>query len=223
MARRSIWDHEDKTQQQTESGWDTAANRDVSTILPSAPVSILDQLRVAEPKRKTVRNRSWERNNQNKPYRKVPIQIRDTVNEIAGAYGYSASQIAQAFLEYALMCYRRDDFELELELTQSGLTLIPGGWSAERKPIWAENAWPKQPTKKKPRRKKSGTPLYKQRAHYRLSPDLIVEIESICKIQRNADDLLISRKYHDGEVVTRFLTFSIEAYNAGNLTLQDLG
>ena len=225
MARRSIWDDEEKDQEKAANngGWGAQADVDPSAPEdhPERPTTILDQLRTAEPKIQTVRDRSWESENPPRTYRKVPKQIRDTVNEFAATYGYNASQIAQAFLEYALVCYHRNDFKLELELDKSGLTLMPGGWSDEQKPIWAENTWSSNPPKKKRHRRKNGTPLYKQRVHFRLSSYLIEQIDEVCETQRTSDGSLISRTYHDGEVVTRFLTFSIEAYNAGNLALKE--
>ena len=225
MARRSIWDDEEKDQEKAANngGWGAQADVDQSApgVQPERPATILDQLRTAEPKIQMVRDRSWESKHPGRTYRKVPNQMRDTVNEIAATYGYNASQIAQAFLEYALMCYRRDDFELELELDQRGLTLMPGGWSDEKKPIWAESTWSSNPSKKKKRRRKNGTPLYKQQVTYRLSPDLVEQIDDVCEAQRSPDDDLIRRTYHDGEVVARFLTFSIEAYNTGKLALKE--
>jgi len=226
MARRSIWDDEEEGQEKAANngGWGTQADVDQSApggIQPERPTTILDELRSAEPKIQKVRDRSWERENPPRTYRKVPHEIRDTVKEIAEIYGYNTSQIAQALLEYALMCYRRGDFELELELGQNGLTLMPRGWSEEKKPIWAESTWSSKPPKKKKRRRKKGTPLYKQRVHYRLSPDLIAQIDEVCEARRNPDGSLIRRTYHDGEVVARFLAFSIEAYNAGNLALKE--
>jgi len=226
MARRSIWDNEHKGQEKAANngGWATQADMDPSApeVHPERPATILDQLRTAEPKIQKVRDRSWESKHPNKPYRKVPHEIRDTVNEIAATYGYNASQIAQAFLEYALMCYQRDDFELELELDKRGLTLMPGGWSDEKKPIWAENTWKTKAPNKKKRRKKERTPLYRQMVNYRLPLNLIAQIDDVCQTQRSPEGDLISRTYHDGEVVARFLTFSIEAYNSGNLALKDL-
>ena len=219
MARRSIWDNEfDEPQGQAKSGWVTTADTETSV---ERPASILDQLRTADPKIKTVRDRSWEENNPKKSYRKVPDEIRNTINEIAAAHGYNASQVAQAFLEYALLCYQRGDFALKLELDRRGLTLMPGGWSEEKKPIWAENTWGKPSSPKKKRRQKAGTPLWKQAVYYRLSPDLIAAIDDVCEVLRSEDGDLIRRKYHDGEVVARFLTFAIEAYHAGKLTLRD--
>ena len=219
MTRRSIWDDEETGQVDTGTkiGWGTQ----VDEARPERPASILDQLRTAEPKIQKVRDRSWERENPKKSYRKVPHEIRDAIKEIAETHGYNASQIAQAFLEYALMCYQRGDFRLDLELSKSGLTLMPDGWSAEKKPIWAENTWGKPNTKKKRRRKKSETKLYLQRVHYRLTPVLITEIDAVCESRRNPDGSLISRTYHDGEVITRFLTFAIEAHNTGKLALTE--
>ena len=222
MARRSIWDDEEKAA--NNGGWGTQADVDQDApdeVQPERPETILDQLRTAEPKIQTVRDRSWESKYPNKPYRKVPHEIRDTVNEIAATYDYNASQIAQAFLEYALTCYRRNDFELELELDKRGLTLMPGGWSEEKKPIWAENTWGKKSPPKRKRRKKTRTPLYRQMVNYRLLPDLIAQIDKVCETQRGPNGSLIRRTYHDGEVVARFLTFSIEAYNSGKLTLKE--
>jgi len=225
MTRRSIWDDEEKDKETAANngGWGTQADVDQSApgVQPERPATILDQLRTAEPKTQMVRDRSWESEHPGRTYRKVPHQMRDTVNEIAATYGYNASQIAQAFLEYALMCYRRDDFELELELDKNGLTLMRGGWSEEKKPIWAESTWSSKPQKKKRRRRKNRTSLYKQRVNYRLSPDLIEQIDEVCETHRTPNGDLISRTYHDGEVVSRFLTFSIEAYNAGNLALKE--
>ena len=219
MARRSIWDNEfDEPQGQAKIGWVTPADTETPV---ERPASILDQLRTADPRIKTVRNRSWERNNPNKSYRRVPRPIRDTVNKIAAAHGYNASQVAQAFLEYALVCYRRGDFALELELDRRGLTLMPGGWSDDHKPIWAENVWGEQPAPKKKRRKKNEISLHKQMINYRLSSNLIAQIGEVCETRRSEDGTLINRRYHDGEVVARFLTFSIEAYHTGKLALRD--
>lgn len=225
MTRRSIWDDEEKDQETAANndGWGDQDDMDQSApdVQPERPATILDQLRTADPKVQVVRDRSWESKHPGRTYRKVPNQMRDTVNEIAETYGYNASQIAQAFLEYALMCYRRDDFELELELDKNGLTLMRGGWSDEMKPIWAESTWSSKPQKMKRRRKNNRISLYKQRVNYRLSPDLIEQIDKVCKTHRAPNGDLISRTYHDGEVVARFLTFSIEAYNAGNLALKE--
>ena len=226
MARRSIWDDEENDQELTATniGWGTQLDVDESApdeIQPERPATILDQLRTAEPKIQTVRDRSWECANPNKRYRKVPNQIRDAIKDIAAIHSYNTSQIAQAFLEYAMMCYHRGDFDLELELDRRGLTLIPGGWSSDKKPIWAEHAWGKQSPPKKKRRQKIETPLWKQAVNYRMSPELIASIDAVCEVRRSVDGALISRKYHDGEVVARFLTFAIEAYNAGKFALQD--
>ena len=226
MVRRSIWDDEVREldsleDDQIELNQQVDIDQSTPDISKNRPATILDQLRTAEPKIQKVRNRSWESQHPSKTYRKVPHVIRDTINEIAATYEYNASQIAQAFLEYALMCYQRGDFKLDLELDKHGLTLIPGGWSEELKPIWAESTWTSKSQKKKKRRKKTGTPLYKQRVHYRLSPDLIEMIDKVCKTSRDSSGVLIHRTYHDGEVIARFLTFAIEAYNTGKLILED--
>jgi len=227
MARRSIWDDEVRELDPLEEDQiDLNQQVDIDQSAPHAsairPATILEQLRTAEPKIQNVRDRSWESKHPSKTYRKVPHEIRDTVNEIAAAYEHNASQIAQAFLEYALMCYQRGDFNLDLELDKNGLTLMPGGWSEEKKPIWAESTWSSKPQKKKKRRKKTGTPLYKQRVHYRLSPDLIEMIDEVCKASRDSSGTLIRRKYHDGEAVARFLTYAIEAYYNGKLILEEV-
>ncbi|MBT3388975.1 MAG: hypothetical protein HN413_01045 [Chloroflexi bacterium] len=227
MGRRSaFFDDEleptENSQSSDSNGFGFGNDAPAPGIQPERPASILDQLRVATPKKKVVRDRSWEEGNPTKTYRKVHSDIRDAINDIAIDYNYNASQIAQAFLEYALMCYRRADFALELELdSRHGLTLMPGGWSDEKKPIWAENAWGKQPPQKKKRKKKDETPLYKMFVGYRLTPHIVAEIDAVCETRRFPDGNIISRKYHDGEVVARFLTFAIEAYNSGKLALRD--
>ena len=228
MGRRSaFFDDEleptENSQPSDSNGFGFGNDAPPPGIQPERPASILDQLRVAEPKKKQVRDRSWEGKNPNKRYRKVPGQIRETIISIAADYGYNASQIAQAFLEYALMCYRRADFALDLELDpKHGLTLLPGGWTQEQKPIWAENTWGKQPPKPpKKKHKRAGVDLWKQAVNYRLSPAIVSEIDAVCEVRRDADGKILSRKYHDGEVVARFLTFAIDAYNSGKLTLRD--
>lgn len=227
MTRRSIWDDDEKdlnTVGTDQADWDQQVDMEEAApdISANRPVTILDQLRTAQPIIQKVRDRSWESQHPSKTYRKVPHEVRDTVNEIAAAYEYNASQIAQAFLEYALMCFQRGDFELNLELDKHGVTLMPGGWSEEQKPIWAESTSGSKSPKKKKRRKKTGTPLYKQRVHYRLSPDLIEMIDEVCNASRDSSGALIRRTYHDGEVVARFLTFAIEAYNNGKLILEEV-
>ena len=224
MGRRSaFFDDEleptENSQPSDSNGFGFGNDAPPPGIQPERPPSILDQLRVAEPKKKRVRDRNWEEANPGRVYRKVPNQIRDAINDLANAHGYSASQIAQAFLEYALMCYRRADFALELELDRRGLTLMPGGWSDEKKPIWAENAWGGQTPKKK--RRKKQVDLWQQRVNYRLTPGIVMEIDAVCEVRRDVDGKILSRKYHDGEVVARFLTFAIEAYNSGKLALRD--
>jgi hypothetical protein len=226
MSRRSIWDDEGRdldTEVTDQADWDGQVDTDESApdVPAHRPATILDQLRTAEPKIQKVRDRSWESKHPSKTYRKVPHEIRDTVNEIAAVYEYNASQIAQAFLEYALMCYQRGDFKLNLELDQNGLTLMPGGWSEEQKPIWAESTWGNKSPKKKKRRKRTGIPLYKQFVGYRLSPILIEQIDEVCEARRDSDGILIHRTYHDGEIVARFLTFSIDAYYSGKLLLEE--
>ncbi len=227
MARRNIWDDEDQlptlpTASTPPFGDTQIANRDTHPDgQPEKPVAIVDGLRMAKPKQR-VRDRSWEKAHPKKTYRKVPHEIRDTVKAIAETWGYNTSQIAQAFLEYALMSYRRGDFTLDLELSANGLTLMPDSWSDGKKPIWAENlSGAKPPPKKKRNKKTEGIPLWMQRVSYVLPADLVTKIDRICETRTNPDGSIISRTYHDGEVVARFLAYSIEAYNSGKLTLQD--
>ncbi|RMF57286.1 MAG: hypothetical protein D6743_19170 [Calditrichaeota bacterium] len=188
------------------------------------PAPVVERLRTAQSRKKRERERSWEKAHPSKVYRKVPNEIRDAITQIADAWGYTytTSQVAQAFLEYALMCFRRGDFSLDLELDpRYGLTLMPGGWSDEKKPIWAENLTPKKNQPKKPKKKKPKTPLHDQVVGYRLTPELVEEIERVCETRRGPDGRIIRRTYHDGEVVARFLAHAIEAYNSGRLSLKD--
>jgi len=216
MTWNTHWDMET-----TDASPSQAEATPLANTPPTHPAPIVEQLRTAQPRKKRVRDRSWEKAHPKKGYRKVPNEIRDAVKVIADDQGYSTNQIAQAFLEYALMCYQRGDFTLELELDpRYGLTLMPGGWNAEKKPIWAENLWGEKPPRKR-RRSTAKAPLWKQAVYYRLPQTLIDAIERVCETRRNPDGSIASRKYHDGEVVARFLAHSIAAYHSGKLILQE--
>ncbi len=184
---------------------------------PGRPPSMLDKIRVAEPRPEPKRTRTWEKQHPSKTYRKVPTEIRTAVTRVADETDFTASQIAQVFLEYALYCYARGDFQLEVGLGKRGTTLFPGGWGQDKKPVWAEKTWGKIPPEKK-RRRKSEPSLRGQMATYRLSVELVAELERICVPYQVGNRTEYT--YHVGEVLARFLAFSIDAYTHGALFLQ---
>ncbi len=155
-----------------------------ATVIPASAVPAhtqLDQIRSAQPRRKEAkRNRNWERAHPGATYRKVPQEVRLAVLNVSEETGYTASQIAQAFLEYALAGFHRGDFALEPELGPRGTSLFQGGgWEADTRPIWAEGIG--QPPDRKSRGKKRADPkLTKSYVSYRLSPAVAEGIEGLC-------------------------------------------
>ncbi len=192
---------------------------------PALPASAVpahtqhDQIRNAEPRPEPKRNRAWEQAHRGVTFRKVPTEVRAAVLQVAGETGYTASQIAQAFLEYALESYNRHEFALETELGPRGVTLYPGGqWGAESRPIWAVN--PDGQVQSARRRKKEKS-IYKQQVSYRLPPGLVAALMAICRVPSEDHPGAQLKRHQPGEVVTRFLSFSLDAYAAGRMILTE--
>lgn len=225
--RRSVWEADQPSASPSTSPTPPAEDRwgtmppsapDHGPTFPVRPGTMLDRISIATPRPEPTRSRSWEKQHPSMTYRKVPTEIRDAVTQVADDTGYTASQIAQVFLEYALYGFRRGDFQLEVGLGPRGTTLFRGGGEA-RKPAWVENtSWGRTPPKKKPRKKKTAS-LREQRITYRLSPALVSEIEQVCQRQVY-DEARPEYMYQIGEVMARFLAFSLTAYQDGTLILQ---
>lgn len=175
---------------------------------PAKPRTVAEQLRVAAPRPEPKRNRKWENEHPSVTFRKVPAEIRGAVTEIAGATGYTVDQVAQAFLEYALFCHRRGELTLETGLGPNGVTLFPGGWSAEKHPIWSENNLAPKPPEAAGKKRRKRDPLWNARISYRLTSEL------------NASLIEAGGGLPRGEVVARFLSHAIVAYREGRLVLR---
>lgn len=228
--RRSVWETDDNSASPpacptppAEDRWGAAQPPTVPEPPPSAapfrPGTMLDRIPIAVPRPEPTRNRAWEKQHPTRSYRKIPAEVREAVNQVAEDTGYTTSQIAQVFLEFALYCFQRGDFQLEVGLGPRGTTLFPGGGWEARKPAWAENtSWERTPPKKKARKRKRAR-AWEVVVTYRLSIELSTEIDRVCvPLKRNGRP---EYTYQPGEVVTRFLVFSLEAYAQGTLLLED--
>ncbi len=174
----------------------SGANWGARQQLPN-PISLL---RDAEPERKKLRDRTWEKRHNGLTVRGVPTETRQAVKTVARDNGCSADAVARAFLEYALVCYERGDLVLEPVLSAGRRTLAASAVWEERK----RNPTP--PIKKR----KAPTSSWKLMTHYRLPDELIERIKEICT------KLTIRR----GETVAYLLAHSLGAYNTGVLVLR---
>jgi hypothetical protein len=81
------------------------------------------------PEGRTPHNREWEANQRKvwKPltFRKVPEEITDQVNEIAGELYVIRDEVFRKLWEYAYEAYQRGEIELEPVLKSGRLTLFP--------------------------------------------------------------------------------------------------
>jgi len=146
-------------------------------------------------------------------YRLVPQEVREAVKEIAVNLACTADLVAETLLQYGSRCYQRGDLRLQPQPTPRGLRLYPEHYQSTAKPKklrWTENQQHPQPPQPKRKTRKRPTGLYRQQVTYRLSPEIRAEITRL------------SQAHHvpPGEVVTRFLQWGIQAYQAGKLVLE---
>lgn len=162
-----------------------------------------ERVEAAMQKKAAERKREWEKAHKPKHYRGVPADIRQQVKEIAGSLNVPADEVAQAFIEYSLMCLTRGTLVLSGMPSQQRvrMTLYASGAG------WAENGWKPEPAKRGGRRKDEPA-LWREIAHYRI-PDELHE-----QIKQAASDV-----YPVGEVAAVLLKHGIESYQRGTLVL----
>jgi hypothetical protein len=165
---------------------------------------MLSQLNVAGIK-DTARNRSWEQQHRGKSYRGIPKALHEALKEIAANHVRSVDVIAQAFLEYALVCCRRGELTFDPLLHQGRRTLLHTNGR-----VWDERSWMANPTSENtPRKRKATNDSWRRVATYRLSPEVIQTIHWFADQQ----------EVPAGEIVTYLLSHALDAYQAGRLVI----
>ncbi|MFZ6027793.1 MAG: hypothetical protein ACOYYS_08770 [Chloroflexota bacterium] len=210
MGRKSIWN----TTPPAGPAGDQAQSWEAAEQQQAAPKSVVEQLRVAAEKQ---RDRSWERANQSFLIRGVAPKLTAAVKEIAGDLNVKTDDVARAFFEFALECYRKGEVELTPVLEQR-LTLFPKtekGWPGKGQPGWVEKVWDFQPPVRSSRKGSSSKTSGKEKAWrcqvaYRGIPD---EVKTALR------QLHIQYSVPLGEVATAMLGHALDAYQAGRLVL----
>jgi hypothetical protein len=157
------------------------------------------------------RNRSWELTHPPVTFVGVPEGIREAVRDLAAHYREQygmvggVDAVARELLRYALVYYQAGILKMLPAPGQSASTLqfrVSNGSTARRIPA-------RKPGKKK------GKP---STVSYRLPKDLVVAIRAIPDIeQERAAPQVIHLPL--GQVITRLLSYALDAYESGNLSL----
>jgi hypothetical protein len=186
---------------------------------PPEAIPVVEQLRVAEKKE---RNRQWERQPENRPMliRGIPPVLRASVKEIAAVLNVRIDDVARAFLEFGLKCYRSGEIQIQPVLSDGRRTLFPSpdaGWGRNILPGWYEKVWDQQPPQKGVRSKRQSNSTrdkpWKWQASYRGIPE---------EIQAEIRQIRISKEVPLGEIATMLLGHALEAYKTGRLVLNPL-
>jgi hypothetical protein len=177
--------------------------------LPGKLRQPLDYIPVAQA---MPRSRRWEKTHKAHAFRRVPPNVQQAVRQAAYNESLTVDSVAQAFLEFALMCYERGDLPLDAQLIERGQTLLPEhGWGGHSRARWLEKTWGLTPPRKKPLKV---TPTKVERpwkdwkvVAYRLSDAVFAQV-----------DRLRREKYvPSGEVLTRLLMHALNAYEIGQM------
>lgn len=180
---------------------------------PVSPVSPLDQIRGAEPRK---RNRTWEGQHHTCSYRGVPQDIQDQVVALAASLLVNTDELVQVFVQYGLSCLERGILTISPRPKAQRMTLypLPNGWGQQAGWSEATEGWePGQskeiPAKRKASSKEGSSTLWKRVVTYRLSTD------SVDSIARLAEQHTVPI----GEVMTLLLKHGLESYKSGRLLL----
>jgi hypothetical protein len=216
-GRKSIWDTMESPPRESagQHGWDTQPVLAGEQQLPEA-IPVVEQLRVAEKK---SRDRKWEKQPENRPmlFRGIPPGLRSAIKEIAISLNVRVDDVARAFLEFGLQCYRKGEIQVQPVLSDGQRTLFPArddSWGRNSLPGWYEKVWEQQSPQNKARRNNNAGGIrektWKWQVSYRGIPgSLQAEIRQI----RTEKDVPL------GEVATLFLGHALEAFQNGRLVL----
>ena len=158
------------------------------------------------------RSRKWEKAHKAHAFRRVPPNVQQAVRQAAYNESLTVDAVAQALLEYALMCSERGDLVLDAVLSEQRRTLLPeNGWGGHSRVCWLEKNWGMTPPRKKPVRSKPANLERPWRdwpvVAYRLSDTVFDQVNR----------LRLEKAVPSGEVLTRLLMHALNAYECGRL------
>ncbi len=172
--------------------------------LPQAP-SPLDLIpSKAQPKR----GREWEKEHRAYSYRGVPRDLQLAVAQVAESLQVTVDEVARYFILQAFTDYQNGNLPFVPQLKAAKMTLFPqsGGGEAGWGNV-VQNPGAGQRGRKS--RKTNEPKGWQTFAHYRLAPE---EHEALRQVASNVTVPI-------GEVVTLFLSYGLQEYQAGRLEL----
>jgi hypothetical protein len=219
-ARKSIWDTPPANSSSTGKAAPNSDELPLKGTEPAPPDAppkpVIEQLRVVEEKQ---RDRSWERQAENRPmlFRRIPPGLRDAIKEIAYTLQVRVDDVARAFLEFGLLCYQKGEIQIQPILIEGRLTLFPRLDDSRKDksiPGWYENfreqRLPAKPTHKARQAKANQEKPWKWQVSYRGIP---------ASVQSMLREIHQKKAVPLGEIATLFLGHSLNAYRAGRLVL----
>ncbi|PKO16608.1 MAG: hypothetical protein CVU39_07235 [Chloroflexi bacterium HGW-Chloroflexi-10] len=174
------------------------------------PMSALDFIPSAVPKKK--RDRKWERENKDQvaTYRGITPEVRQSIILLAEKLNVSTDDVARAFLENGIGLYQSGQIVLNPYPKAQRMTLFPSekrskgkennGWLQEAVQISKQNG---------KRKKKQDQKNWEYRVSYRIPPAVKESIKTIA--ERHTVPI--------GEVVLYFFQHAFAAYQTGKLVL----
>ncbi len=197
-----------------DSAWDSvkepkAEYRTASSSSPAPASNLLDMMPVAEERPK--RNRQWEKAQMANQvsYRGIPKEVQTALKTIAGALDVTTEEVARAFLEFGLYCFRNNEIDVQAHVKGRHMTLFPNGWN--RQPAWTDCGWGKKAETHTTREKKKREPATWQTVvTYRRIP---------VEVKKAIQGISALHTVPVGEVATLFFLHALQAYQNGRLAL----
>ena len=167
------------------------------------------------------RDRVWDQKHPKRAYRGVDPTVHQAILELAISLNVTLDEIVRAFLESSLEAQQSGELVLDVRLVDGKFTLFTkDGWGRE-KSHWQrvsnqprqsqENKLQKSPKKlaNKSHHNSKMDQAWRTVSSYRIPDQLHLEIRT----------LATNCQLPTGTIVTRFLSFALDAYNQGNLIL----
>jgi hypothetical protein len=158
-------------------------------------------------RRPPKRNRKWEKLHRPYRYVNVPVELREQVLALAEHLAVTADEVARAFFEYGIECVDADMLQLHAQPNPLGrkMTLFPKG----RPKGWREAVDPQRHIPARKKKQATSTKKIYPAVSYRL-PEIVHD--SLCGLAMDLDVPL-------GEIVAFLLSYGLDAYRAGRLSL----
>ncbi|HPH97163.1 MAG TPA: hypothetical protein PKW33_11190 [Anaerolineaceae bacterium] len=209
--RRSMWDQ--PTPQPPSAPVSQPTPEALPPVpVPTAPIPIIDQIRVTEKKK---RSRSWDEQNRATAFRGIPPEVQAQVKAVAKTLDVTVSEVARAFLEFSLESLRRGDLRLSSSFSQGKMMLYSNAaWGQSA--AWSERpagTLPPAPKKKNAKAVQAlelEKPWRRPMVSYRHLPAGVLE---------NIEELREQHSVPVGEVVSLLLRYALAAYEDGRLVL----